>query len=219
MLLPIPMIHATEPDSDYQKIPWGELEIKHENVKFTKNMFPRSIVQAGEQFFVVQKVDYRDENFAANSTFSAVVGYAFQKGDHMIPFPRGENVTDAEHDKFARDSKEQRDTFFQESEFAKSFELEVNTEKPFLIKSSFMLPEPGKYTHQFFKKLKNSPAISSANMGSTIVVEKFSKAINEDATCQNEDHRILIKHDYSNVACVTGETALKLKERGWANFR
>ena len=204
---------------DYQKILWGELEIKHEAVKFTKNMVHRSIVKAGEPFFIVQKIDYRDENFAANSTFSAVVGYAFEKGDKMIPFPKGENVTDAQHDKFARDSRELRNKFYQTSEFSKSFELEVNSEKPFLIKSSFTLPEPGKYTHQFFKKLKNSPALSNSNMGSTIVVEKFSKAMNENGTCENENHRILIKHDYSTVACVTGETALKLIGRGWSNTR
>ena len=204
---------------DYQKIPWGELEIKHDAAKFTKNMVRLSIVKAGEQFFVVQKVDFHDGNFATNSTFSAVVGYAFTKGDKMIPFPKGENITDEEHQEFAEKSRKLNNGFYQTSEFAKSFEFKINPEKPFLVKSPFVLQEPGKYTHQFYKKLKNSPAVSNSNMGSTIVVEKFSKAMDEDGTCDNENHRILIKHDYSTVACVTGETAWKLIGRGWANTR
>ena len=200
---------------DYQKIPWGELEIKNDAEIFTKNMVPRSIVKAGEQFFVVQKVDFRDDNFAANSTFSAVAGYAFEKGDKMIPFPKGENITDEEHQEFAQSMQELNNEFYQTSEFARSFEFKVNSEKPFLVKSPFMLQESGKYTHQFYTKLKNSPALSDSNMGSTIVVEKFSKAMSENGICNNEDHRILIKHDYSVVACVKGETAWKLIGRGW----
>lgn len=200
---------------DYEKIPWGELEIKNDAAIFTKNMVPRSIVQGGEKFFVIQKVDFSDDNFAANSTFSAVVGYAFEKGDKMVPFPKGENVTDAEHQEFGENMRELNNKFYQTSTFAKSFEFKVNSEKPFLVKSPFILLESGKYTHQFYTKLKNSPAVSDSNMGSTIVVEKFSKAMDENGVCKNENHRILIKYDYSTVACVGGETALKLIERGW----
>ena len=200
---------------DYEKIPWGELEIKNDAAIFTKNMIPRSMVQAGEQFFVVQKVDFSDDNFAANSTFSGIVGYAFEKGEKMIPFPRGDNVTDAEHEKFSEDWRKLRNEFYQNSNLAKSFEFKITPEKPFLVKSPFALSESGKYIHQFYKKLKNSPAVSESNMGGTTVVEKFSKAVGENNICKNENFRILIKHDYSNVVCVDSDTAWKLIERGW----
>ena len=219
LVLPIGPQDVVSYRVDYQKIPWGELEMKNDAAIFTKNMVPLSIVKAGEQFFVVQKVDFRDDGFAANSTFSAVVGYAFAKGDKMIPFPKGENISDEEHQEFAENTRKLRNEFRQTSEFAKSFEFKVNYEKPFLVKSPFLLQEPGIFTHQFYKKLKNSPAVSNSNMGSTLVVEKYAKAMHEDGTCDNENHRILIKHDYSTVACVTGETAWKLIGRGWSNTR
>ncbi|AJM91995.1 hypothetical protein [Nitrosopumilus piranensis] len=200
---------------DYEKISWGELDVKNDASIFTKNMVSRSLVQAGEQFFVVQKVDFRDDNFAANSTFSAVVGYAFDKGDKMIPFPKGENVTDAQHQEFAEDQRKLNNEFYQNSKFAKSFEFKVTTEKPFLVKSPFVLQDPGKYTHQFYKKLKNSTTVLESNMGGTTVVEKFSKVLS-GTECKNENHRMLIKHDYSTVVCVTGDTARTLMERGWS---
>ncbi|MDH3203347.1 MAG: hypothetical protein OEL81_01555 [Nitrosopumilus sp.] len=200
---------------DYEKIPWGEIEVNNDAAIFTKNMIPRSMVQAGEQFFVIQKVDFSDDNFAKNSTFSAVVGYAFEKGDRMIRFLKGENVADADHQKFDQDTRKERNEFYQNSEFAKSYEFKVNSEKPFLVKSSFLLPDSGFYTHQFYKKLKNSPAVSSSNIGGTIVVDKFSKAVGENNICKNDTLRNLIKYDYSKVVCVDRQTALKLIERGW----
>lgn len=199
---------------DYEKIPWGEIEIKSRAAIFTKNMVPRSMVQAGEQFFVIQKVDFSNDNFAKNSTFDAVVGYAFEKGNKMM-HPPMQNATYADHQKHDLDTRKQRNEFHQNSEFAKSFEFKVNPEKPFLVKSSFSLPDSGLYTHQFYKKLKNSPAVIESSMGGTVVVEKFSKAIGENNICKNDNLRILIKHDYSKVVCVSGQTAWKLIERGW----
>lgn len=201
-------------NKNYQKIPWDTFEVRNDAAIFTKEMIPRSIVEAGEQFFVLQKVDFSNDNFAKNSTFDAVVGYAFEKGDKMTR-PPTQNATDADHQKFSMQMRKQNNEFYQNAEFTKSFELKVHAEKPFLVKSSFVLEESGKYTHQFYKKLKNSPAVSNSNMGGTTVVEKFSKAMSENGRCENENHRILIKHDYSAVVCVKGETALKLKERGW----
>jgi hypothetical protein len=200
---------------DYEKISWGELEIKNDAAKFTKNMIPRSIIKAGEEFFVIQKVDFRDDNFAKNSTFYTVVGYAFEKGDKMISHPRGQNVTDTDHQEFAEKIRKRNNEFYQNSNFAKSFEFKVNPEKPFLVKSSFMLQDSGQYTHQFYKKLKFSPAVSNSNMGSTIVVDKFSKALSDNGRCNNDVHQMLIKHDYSVVACVSSEAAWKLIGRGW----
>ena len=202
-------------NEEYQKIPWDTFEVRNNAAIFTKNMISRSIVQAGEEFFVLQKVDFSNDNFAKNSTFDAVVGYAFEKGDKMIR-PPTQNATDADHQEFSMHMRKQNNEFYQNAEFTKSFELKVHVEKPFLVKSSFVLEESGKYTHQFYKKLKNSPAVSNSNMGGTAVVEKFSKAMNESGRCENENHRILIKYDYSAVVCVKGETASKLKERGWS---
>lgn len=198
---------------DYQKIPWGETEIRNDAAIFTKNMVPHSMIQAGEEFFVIQKVDFSNDNFAKNSTFDAVVGYAFEKGDKMVRPPM-QNATDADHQDFGEDMKKQRNEFYQNAQFAKSFEFKVNSEKPFLVKSSFSLPDSGLYTHQFYKKLKNSPAVSESSMGSTVVVEKFSKAVGENNICKNDNLRILIKHDYSKVVCVEGPTAWTLIGRG-----
>ena len=41
------------------------------------------------------------------------------------------------------------------------------------------------------------------------------KDIHENGSCNNEDFRRLIKHDYSKVVCVDGQTAWKLIDRGW----
>ncbi|MDH3278980.1 MAG: hypothetical protein OEL52_00870 [Nitrosopumilus sp.] len=188
---------------DYEKISWDDLEIRNDAAIFTKNMIPRSVIKAGEKFFVIQKVDFSDDNFAKNSTFDAIVGYAFEKGDKMIPFPKGQNATDDDHEKFGTDMRKLNNEFYHNAKFAKSFELKVNSEKPFLVKSSFALSESGLYTHQFYKKLKYSPAVSNSNMGSTIVVDKFSKALSENISCSNDGHRFLIKHDYSAVVCVS----------------
>jgi hypothetical protein len=203
---------------EYEIIPWDELgyEINNRATIFTKNMVPRSTLEAGQQYFIIQKVDFSNDNFAENSTFSAVVGYAIQKGNQMIPFPRGGNVTDAEHQEFAEKTRKQRIEFSQESEIAKSFEFVIDPENPFYVKSSLVIEESGKYTRQYYKKLKFSPAIISSNMGGLVVLDKFSKAINENGRCKNDGFGYLIKHDYSTAVCVEPETVWKLKGRGWA---
>jgi hypothetical protein len=203
---------------DYEIIPWDELgyEINNRATIFTKNMVPRSTLEAGPQYFIIQKVDFSDDNFAENSTFSAVVRYAIQKGNQMIPFPKYENVTDAEHQEFAEKTRKQRMEFSQESDIAKSFEFVIDPENPFYVKSSLVIEESGKYTRQYYKKLKFSPAIISSNMGGLVVLDKFSKAIDENGRCKNDGFGYLIKHDYSTAVCVEPETVWKLKGRGWA---
>ena len=202
---------------DYEIISWDDLEYQSfsDAAIFTKNMTPRSIVDAGQQFFVIQKVDFRDDNFAKNSTFSVVVGYALQKGDKMVHPPKGENVTDVDHQEFSQKMQKLNNEFYQQSEIAKSFEFVVDPEKPFFVKSPLVIQESGLYTHQFYKKLKFSPALSSSNMGGTVVVDKLSKAIDENGACKNDNFRRLIKYDYSTVVCVNSETAWKLIGRGW----
>jgi len=203
---------------DYEIILWDDFQYDFGNdgQTFTKNMIPLSTLEAGKEHYVIQKVDFSDDNFAKNSTFSAVVGYAIQKGDKMIPFPKGENVTDADHQEFSEKMRKLRNEFYQESEIAESFEFVVNSEKPFYVKSSLTIEESGKYTRQYYEKLKFSPAIMGSNMGGLVVLDKFSKAIDENGKCKNDEFRYLIKHDFSTAVCVEPSSALKLKERGWA---
>ena len=202
-------------DLDHEIIPWDALEQRNDAAVFTKDMIPRSIIKAGEEFFVIQKVDFSNDNFAANSTFDAVVGYAFEKGDKMLRPPMGKNATDEDHREFSEKNRKQNNEFYQNAKFAKSFVLEVTVEEPFYVKSSFVLPDSGLYTHQFYKKLKNSPAVSESMMGGTTVVEKLSKTLSDTGGCKNKNHRMLIKRDYSALVCVTGETARHLIDRGW----
>ena len=206
--------HATS--SNYEIIPWDQFSQNDRAVIYTENSTsPLSILEKGQQYSIVQKVDFRDDNFAENSTFSAVVGYAYQKGDKMIHPPRGENVTDADHRKFAENNRKLNNDFYQNSKIAKSFEFKITSENPFYVKSPLTFDESGLYTHQYYKKLKNSPAILGSNMGSLSVVDKFSKAIDESGVCKNEKFRRLIKHDYSTLVCIDSETAWKLIGRGW----
>ena len=201
---------------DYEKIPWIDFSQNDRAVIYTKNsMSPLSILEKGQQYSIVQKVDFSDDNFAENATFSAVVGYAYQKGDKMIHPPRGENVTDVEHQEFAEDNRKLNDEFYQHSEIAKSFEFKITVEKPFYVKSPLAFDESGLYTYQYYKKLKNSSATKGSSMGSLVVVDKFSKAVDEDGICKNENFRRLIKHDYSTLVCVDSDTAWKLIGRGW----
>lgn len=201
---------------DYEKISWVDFSQNDRAVIYTKNtMAPLSILEKGQQYSIVQEVDFSDDNFAENSTFNAVVGYAYQKGDKMIHPPRGENVTDADHQEFAENNQKLNNNFYQQSEIAKSFEFKINSEKPFYVKSYLDFNESGLYTHQYYKKLKNSPTIKSSNMGGLVVVDKFSKAIGENGVCKNENLNRLIKHDYSTLVCVNSDTYWKLKERGW----
>ena len=203
---------------DYEIVPWDdfEYEFQERDAIFTKNMIRISTLEAGQEYYVIQKVDFSDDNFAENSTFSAVVGYAIQKGNKMIPFPKGENVTDAEHQEFAEKTRKQRIEFSQESEIAKSFEFVVEPEKPFYVKSPLIIEESGKYTKQYYKKLKFSPAIISSSMGGLVVIDNHSKAIDDRGACKNDKFRYLIKHDFSTTVCVDPSSVFKLKERGWA---
>lgn len=201
---------------DYEKISWVDFSQNDRAVIYTKNtMAPLSILEKGQQYSIVQKVDFSDDNFAENSIFNAVVGYAYQKGDKMIHPPKGENITDADHREFAENNRKLNNDFYQHSEIAKSFEFKINPEKPFYVKSSLNFNESGLYTHQYYKKLKNSPATISSNMGGLVVVDKFSKAVDDSGVCKNENFRRLIKHDYSTLVCINSDTAWKLIERGW----
>ena len=202
---------------DYEKIPWSDFSQNDRAVIYTKDtMVPLSILEKGQEYSIIQEVDFSDDNFAKNSTFNAVVGYAYQKGDKMIHPPRGENVTDADHREFAENNRKLNNDFYQHSEIAKSFEFKINSEKPFYVKSPLSFNESGLYTHQYYEKLKNSPATMGSNMGGLVVVDKFSKAIDENGVCKNEDFRRLIKHDYSTLVCVDYDTSWKLIERGWS---
>lgn len=198
-------------------IQWNdsEYDFQGDSAMFTDNMTQIAILEAGKEYYVIQKVDFRDDNFAKNATFSVVVGYALQRGDTMLHPPRGENVTDADHQEFMKKGQKQNIEFSQESDIAKSFEFVADIDKPFYVKSPIIIEESGQYTGQYYKKLKSSP-ISSSSMGGLVVVDKFSKAVDENGICKNNDFRRIIKHDYTTLVCVDPSNVFELKERGWA---
>ncbi len=114
---------------DYEKISWTQFPQNDRAVIYKKNsMNPLSILEKGQQYSIIQKVDFSDDNFAENSTFNAVVGYAYQKGDKMIHPPRGENTSDAEHQEFAENNRKLNNNFYQNSEIAKSFEFMITVD-------------------------------------------------------------------------------------------
>lgn len=100
--------------------------------------------------------------------------------------------------------------FPKQSSIEDSYDFIVDAKNPFYIKFPFVVEEPGQYTRQFYRTTHIFEGPSGSAMGGLVVVEKFSKAVDENSVCKNEDFRRLIKHDYSTVACVDSETAWKL---------
>ena len=79
-----------------------------------------------------------------------------------------------------------------------------------------MLNESGQYTRQFYKNTHIFEGPSSSGMGGLVVVDQFSKAVDENGECKNEKFRRIIKHDYSTMVCVYPSTVSKLQDSGWA---
>lgn len=55
----------------------------------------------------------------------------------------------------------------------------------------------------------------SNSIGGFIVVEKYSKAVDQKGNCKNPELMKVMKPDYSTVVCVKHDTVSILKERGW----
>lgn len=204
--------------NDFEIIPWDDLEYElRDDVAIIKNNIPGiSILESGTEYYVIQKAEFKASKFGDKDTrVNATVGYAIQKGDVMIRPPIGDNVTEAEHRAFALQTQKQNEEFAQQSTIENSFDFVVDIENPFYIKFPFVLDESGKYTRQFYTKTHIFEGPESYGMGGLTVVDKFSKAVNEDSQCKNDNLMRFIKHDYSTVVCVEVPTARKLIDRGW----
>jgi len=204
-------------------IPWNDFDFsdlgyddRTEYGIFTDNMTQVSILQAGKEYHIIQKVEFQAKDLKNATNVKATVGYAIQQGDKMIRPPMGENVTDAEHQVFASQIPQRNLEFSQSSAIRNSFDFIVDVENPFYIKFPIQINESGQYTRQYYKITHMFEGPSGFGMGGLVVVDKYSKAVDENGRCKNENFRLLIKHDYSNLVCVNPENALKLKEIGWA---
>ncbi len=203
---------------DYEIIPWEdfEYEIIGKGAIFKNDLMGLAILEAGTQYFAIVKAEFTESSFGDKPTaVDATAGYAIKKGDHIPRPPMHENATDKEHMEFSMKQQKLIEEFPKQSSIEDSYDFVVDVKNPFYIKFPFVVEESGQYTRQFYRTTHIFEGPSGSAMGGLVVVDKFSKAVDENSVCKNEDFRRLIKHDYSTVVCVTGETAWKLIGRGW----
>ena len=203
---------------NYTIIKWGDFEYEFQGdaTMVTNNMTQISILEEGKEYYVIQKAEFQTSSFGDRDTrVNATIGFAIQPEDQMLRPPMYENATDAEHEEFMKKAQKQGEEFPHQSSIANSYDFVVDIENPFYIKFPIILDESGQYTRQFYKKTHIFEGPASSEMGGIVVVDKFSKAVDESSQCKNDDLRRLIKHDYSTVACVNFSSALKLIEREW----
>jgi hypothetical protein len=203
---------------NYTIIKWDDFEYEFvgDAAIFKNDLTQISILEAGKEYYVIQKAEFQASSFGDKDTrVNATIGYAIQPGDQMLRPPIHENATNAEHEEFMQKINKQSEEFPQQSTLRNSYDFIVYVENPFYIKFPFVIDESGQYTSQFYKKTYVFEGPTGSEMGGLVVVDKFSKAVNENAECKNDEYRRLIKHDYSTVVCVDFSSALKLIERGW----
>ena len=203
---------------DHEIIPWDDFEneFQEDAAIFKNNLAGLGILEAGTEYYIVQKAEFTASSFGDKDTkVNATIGYAIQPGDQMLRPPMHENATDAEHEEFMQKVNKQREEFPRQSTIGNLYDFIVDVENPFYIQFPFIIEESGQYTRQFYKKTHIFEGPAGSGMGGLVVVDKFSKAVDENAQCNNEEFRRLIKHDYSTVVCVDSETAWKLIGRGW----
>lgn len=203
---------------NYEIIEWNDFEYEFQDdaAIFKNNLAGLAILESGEEYYVIQKAEFRASTFGDKDTrVNATIGYAIQSGDQMLRPPMHENATDAEHEEFSIKMQKQSKEFPKQSPIVDSYDFVVDIENPFYIKFPFVIDESGQYTRQFYKTTHIFEGPSSSGMGGFVVVDKFSKAVDENSQCKNDDLRRLIKHDYSTVVCVGFSSAFKLIERGW----
>ena len=93
----------------------------------------------------------------------------------------------------------------------------IDLSKPLSI--SFVPQESGSYylRHTMFYEYNDSD--NSGHLGGAnrhfIVVDEFSKALNDEGVCNNPDLLRYQKQDMSNVVCVTSPTFVQLSMRGY----
>jgi len=194
---------------NYIIIPWDDFTFsdfgydnRTEYGIFTDDMVQFSILLAGKEYQIIQKADFQSKDLRNATNVNATVGYAIQQGDKIIRPPMGENVTDAEHQAFTHQIPERNAEFSQDSTITNSFDFIVDLEHPFYIKFPIQINKSGQYTKQFYKITHMFEGPTNYGMGGLVIVDKYSKAVNENDGCKNEKFRLLIKHDYTNLVCV-----------------
>jgi hypothetical protein len=127
-----------------------------------------------------------------------------------------ENVTQEEGLEYSKKMQQYQIEFRRTSPISDSYEFIVDVKNPFYIKFPIQINQSGQYTFQFYKTTDLLQGPSGAGMGGLVVVEKYSKAVDESSDCKTKDFVRVIKHDYSTIACTKVETFFELQERGWA---
>jgi len=184
---------------------------------YTDNMEMPGILLARTQYYVILKVEFEQKDLPNDNTqVIGTVGYAFQEGDKMLHPPMNENVTQEEAMVFMKRLQQYNIEFRQASTISNSYEFIVDVKKPFYVKFPIQIEQSGLYTYQFFERTDILEGPSSNAMGPLVIVEKYSKALDEEGKCKNEKFSRIIKHDYSSMACVYPSTVSKLQDSGWA---
>lgn len=162
-------------------------------------------------------VDLKEAYDNPNAT-SVRTGYAIEQynGTDIIPHPPGSDASREEQTEFAMSIPKYIDSFHKTATFKDHQDFDINSELPQRAMFSFVPPEVGHYS--FSKYVTSFPSEfpdSSSSQRSFIVVEEQSKALREYGQCKSFELRPVAKPDYSNVVCVTANTSIDLKQRGW----
>lgn len=203
---------------NYTIVNWDDFghDFEENGAIFKNNFAGLGVLEVGTNYHIIQKAEFTESSFGDKGTqVNATIGYAIQFGDQMLHPPMQENATNEDHEEFSIKIQKQTKEFSQQSSIGDSYDFVVDVKNPFYIKFPLVIHESGQYTRQFYKTTHIFEGPSSSEMGGITVVDKFSKAIDENAQCKNDNFRSLIKYDYSTVVCVDSETALKLVERKW----
>jgi len=191
------------------------LEISGGGGIFTKDMVVQNILESGKEYFTIQKVEHRLQDFPQNNTnVNATVGYSFRLGDQMLRPPFDEE-DESVHREFMDKVQEQQKEFPKNSPIGESYSFVVDVSNPFYIKFPFIINQTEQYTYMFYHTTDMFQGPAGAGMGGFVVVQKYSKALDENGTCKTDGLVRMIKHDYTTVVCTSVETFFELKARGW----
>ncbi len=170
---------------------------------------------AGRESVIV--VDLKDKYDNPNAT-KIRAGYAITKYNDadIIPHPPSSDASKDVQTEYAMNIPKYIENFHKTATFQDHLDFDINSELPQSAVFSFIPPEVG---HYFFSKYTETfpskfPDISSSQR-SFIVVKEQSKALREYGQCKSFEMRPVAKPDYSSVVCVTADTSMKLKQRGW----
>lgn len=182
---------------------------------YTGNMEVTRLLETNRTYYVMQKVELKEGSLPIDGMLiDGITGYAFHKGE-LRPLI-GKNATGEDQEIVLRTLDERFEEFRRTSTISSSYEFTLDIDKPFFVKFPIKINEIGIYTFQFYQKLEFDRGSGGNNMGTFHVVEKYSRALDEDGRCTMEGFITVIKSDYSTVVCTSIETMRELKDRGWA---